>query len=256
MKTFPLIVLAIAAYYICIQAAGLELALMADFRGAMVFIFIPLFFIPLIIAGIQGSREAAATMRKCIAELAEQGFTTTHKIHRGENAIFADGNASKLCIAKFPVRTPNLYTTSTYSSGQILSSKVIVDGQETTSASNSSVVGRALVGGLLFGGVGAIIGGVTAGTKSSQKIKSLELRVLVDGDSASSHRIAFFNSPSGEAPDSVEVKKQLAEIEIWQVIVELLMMGEKIPSIESSQKFQDHVEALRIKKSRAALATS
>lgn len=55
----------------------------------------------------------------------------------------------------------------------LLSFELLEDGQSVTKGG----LGRAVVGGLLFGGVGAIVGGVTGGKKSKGICNSMKLRV-------------------------------------------------------------------------------
>jgi hypothetical protein len=62
----------------------------------------------------------------------------------------------------------------------ILESEIIVDGQEMTRTSRTSQVGRALVGGLVAGGVGAIIGGVGAKQEHKSEVKNIQLKIVVN----------------------------------------------------------------------------
>lgn len=57
----------------------------------------------------------------------------------------------------------------------LLSFELLEDGQSITKGG----LGRAVAGGLLFGGVGAIVGGVTGGKKSKGICNSMKLRVTL-----------------------------------------------------------------------------
>ena len=63
-----------------------------------------------------------------------------------------------------------------YSFDELLGSSVVIDGETTYETSLSSALGRAAVGSL-FGGVGALVGGMTAKRKEKTKIKSVLLRL-------------------------------------------------------------------------------
>ena len=62
---------------------------------------------------------------------------------------------------------------NTFSYDNLLSFELLEDGQSITKGG----LGRAVAGGLLFGGVGAIVGGVTGGKKSKGICNSMKLRV-------------------------------------------------------------------------------
>lgn len=57
----------------------------------------------------------------------------------------------------------------------LLSFELMEDGESVTKGG----LGRAVAGGLLFGGVGAVVGGITGGKKSKGICKSLKLRISV-----------------------------------------------------------------------------
>ncbi|MGG7077594.1 DUF4428 domain-containing protein [Clostridium sardiniense] len=58
----------------------------------------------------------------------------------------------------------------------LVSYEVLEDGDTITSGG----LGRAVAGGVLFGGVGAIVGGVTGKKRTKKLVKSLSVRVVVD----------------------------------------------------------------------------
>ena len=60
-----------------------------------------------------------------------------------------------------------------FSYDNLLSFELLEDGQSITKGG----LGRAVAGGLLFGGVGAIVGGITGGKKSKGVCNSMKLRV-------------------------------------------------------------------------------
>ena len=71
------------------------------------------------------------------------------------------------CDVKKPVNPPLL------AFSEIVDYELSEDGDTVTKGG----LGRAAAGGLLFGGVGAIVGGVTGGKKSKTVIKSMKLRI-------------------------------------------------------------------------------
>jgi len=93
------------------------------------------------------------------------------------------------------------YQTKIYDYKDIIQSELEVDGETKTittqSVSTNGMIGRAIVGGVLTGGVGAIIGGVTASRKSKSKeiskTKSINLKITVNDTSNPIYRIEFLD---------------------------------------------------------------
>lgn len=101
----------------------------------------------------------------------------------------------------------NSYKDKVYSYRDILKSEILTDGISVTSTNRGSQIGGALLGGLLAGGVGALIGGLSGSTTSQEKVKKIELNVIVNDTANPIHKIAFLNSEfSAYAKDSQEYK--------------------------------------------------
>lgn len=94
-----------------------------------------------------------------------------------------------------------------YSYHDILKSEILTDGISVTSTNRASQLGGALLGGLLAGGVGAIIGGLSGSTTSKDKVKKIELNVIVNDTVNPVHKITFLDSEfSTFSKDSQEYK--------------------------------------------------
>jgi len=68
----------------------------------------------------------------------------------------------------------------TFDLKDILESRIIEDGQDVITTSRSSQVGRALVGAVIAGGVGAIIGGVGATQEQKSEVNRISLKIVVN----------------------------------------------------------------------------
>ena len=75
----------------------------------------------------------------------------------------------------------------------IMSVELAEDGHTVTKTSRTSQAATALVGGLLFGGVGAAVGALTGSTRSKGKIKRVELRIVVNDSSDPVFVLCFQN---------------------------------------------------------------
>lgn len=112
------------------------------------------------------------------------GFDLTEFVIAGDksNGIAFDEKNKKICFATFDKRNKHNFS-CIYSYRDILSSEIIEDGESFISTSRTSQVGGMLVGGLLLGGVGALVGGLTGKKVNKQKIDRLQLRVVVNDTS-------------------------------------------------------------------------
>lgn len=85
---------------------------------------------------------------------------------------------------------PSMKNAAVYSYDDIIDFELIEDGTSVTKGG----LGRAAVGGLVFGGVGAIVGGVTGGKKANQKCTSLMVKITVKNTSAPVEYIKLISS--------------------------------------------------------------
>lgn len=68
---------------------------------------------------------------------------------------------------------------------QIIQVDLLQNDKTTTSTDKSSLLTRATVGGVLLGGVGAVVGAVTAKTHSTNELAKISLRVITESNSYS-----------------------------------------------------------------------
>lgn len=119
-------------------------------------------------------------------------FQTSQKIisENGESGLAVDEAGRKVCLIKLVNEEASL---DVISFSDILSSEIFEDGVTVTKTSRTSQVGGALIGGLALGGVGAIIGGLSGKTTSSEKISKIDLRLTVNRMSDPIHDINFLD---------------------------------------------------------------
>lgn len=80
-----------------------------------------------------------------------------------------------------------------------------------------SQAGRIAVGGLLAGGVGAVIGGLSASQTGSKFIKELSLKIVIDDFDAPNHKMYFIRKSFGKgfSRNSLEYKQALEQADLW-----------------------------------------
>lgn len=102
-------------------------------------------------------------------------FKKTQRINSpsGNAVIAIDENSMKICII-------NSWGQDVYNYRDILESEIVEDGNTITKTSRSSQIGGALIGGVLTGGVGAIIGGLSGKKTSTEQVKRIDLKIVVN----------------------------------------------------------------------------
>lgn len=104
---------------------------------------------------------------------------------------------------------------------ELLSVEVHEDGGVVTRTSRTSQLGTALLGGIAFGGIGALVGGLTGKTVSSEKVKKLELRIIVNDANRPLHDVCFQNVKGKKGGLINSQAAQLARE--WHGILEVLI---------------------------------
>tara|TARA_B110000211_G_scaffold149979_1_gene170632 strand:+ start:79 stop:819 length:741 start_codon:yes stop_codon:yes gene_type:complete len=85
-------------------------------------------------------------------------------------------------------------TVKIYSFNDIMESEIVVDGNTIVKTSTTSTVGRAVVGGVLTGGVGAVIGGVTGKKSHNEMVKNIDLKICVNDSLNPFYKIRFLDT--------------------------------------------------------------
>ncbi|MEC1715934.1 hypothetical protein [Schinkia azotoformans] len=119
-----------------------------------------------------------------------------------------------------------------YSADKIMESEIIIDNQTIQKTVRTSQLAGIAVGGLVAGGLGAVIGGLSGNKTSEEKIKNVDLKILVEDISKPSYKINFLTNfdpdtnyeyKKGYSKDSSEVRAAINNIEKWYGIMEILI---------------------------------
>jgi len=120
----------------------------------------------------------------------------------------------------------------------IVAFELLEDGESQISGG----LGSALVGGILFGGVGAIVGGVTGIKTSSKLCKSLMLKVTVNNMNNPVVMLTFLEDAYGVETSSSNFKKSFASahecLSILQLICDIHNQTSESPTLESTSQPQ------------------
>lgn len=151
----------------------------------------------------------------------QEGFTATHK-HIGADyltGIAIDDSRRKVCLLRAPA------SVRIYSFDDILSCEVFEDGESLTKTVRSSQALGAVVGSLAFGGVGAIVGGLSGSKKTVDKVSRIDLRVVVNDMQAPIHDVSFLNAETKKGGEVHKLVSQQARF--WAGLFDVIIKNSR-----------------------------
>lgn len=117
----------------------------------------------------------------------------------------------------------NLDEIKPFSFSDVIESRIEEDGELITKTIRSSQIGGAVVGGILAGTVGAVIGGVSAKRKTDNKIKSLNLIIVVDDTAQPSYSINLMDKKSEYPYSLVKYDDAKRKAEHWHNLISVFI---------------------------------
>lgn len=136
----------------------------------------------------------------------------------GNSGLAVDESREKLCLITI---SGTVVSTRVISNKDILSAELFEDDDSITKTVRSSQIGSAIIGGLLLGGVGALVGGLSGKKETSGKVKHIDLRLLVNDTNSPLHDVAFMNVEGKKGGIIYTQAIQVARK--WHGIVEVLI---------------------------------
>lgn len=176
---------------------------------------------------IDKQKEQKELTEQLSAELSRlENFSSTKKLI-GPWGLIAIDNASRQIAFKEGSSGIKKYPYS-----EIHGCEVVEDGE--TTYRKSGALGRAVVGGIIAGGAGAIIGGVTAKGQENKEVKTVDFKLLLRDTTNPSFRIRFFDAweetartkKSVKYSDSVYgpiLRKAVADLNTWKETIEVII---------------------------------
>lgn len=261
---FPLVITSIVFYYVFLplpDVAGADLdGLFSGFYLAGVYAFIPLVLLPLFVSYVFKKFMRYRFERDLNSEVSSLGFSSSCRISNG-NEIRVDLEAGNVCLVTVDQSEKNLIKGAGAARdvrvlpfGNILSVSIVEDGETVTKADrkDGSILGRAVIGGLLFGGAGAVVGGLSAiGSKSSLSsgdvVRSLQLELVLEDPEHPVHRVSLFDDlPLEVGGSSYKTEKKRAMY--WQSLLEMVMAGVDIPDHGTYDELLDYARMISARK--------
>lgn len=123
-------------------------------------------------------------------------FSIEHKHYGCETLVAVDRELENICLIELNNIPKGLEDNSEKTfkylkADDILQVELFEGGNSVTSSSRS--IGGAVVGGALFGGVGAIVGGLGSSTKSSETVNKIQIRLVVNDKTNPIYDIDFLS---------------------------------------------------------------
>lgn len=198
-------------------------------------------FVWAVIVGVKNQIKRTKDIVKLLNSLPD--FTQTQFVLSQDvkTGLAFDEGRGKVCLIAWDKKT-SIPEFRVFGLKDLLSTEIYEDGQAVTRTSRSSQLGSALVGGLLFGGLGAVVGGLSGKTVAADKVKSICLRVMVNDTARPIHEVQFLLLEVKR--DSSVYKETIKNVRHWNSILEILIKRADQADKENQKQNQEAVQVL------------
>lgn len=168
------------------------------------------------IEDIEASRKKEA-LDRLLGKLNEfDGFTPTVYFENRGKILGIDENSNRIAIG-------DINCINVYKFNDLLHVEVQQDEETITRTSRSSQLGGMAVGGVLAGGLGLVIGAVTANKNSSTKVKKMTINLRFDSLKTPLETMVFLNSSVPLTKDSNEVLEAVKKLDHWYNLLHVII---------------------------------
>lgn len=136
----------------------------------------------------------------------------------GPTGVAIDRDASKLALVRFLRNGPEIRFLK---GSELIAVQLFEDGQLVTEAVRGNQVKGAVIGGLAFGVPGAIIGGLSAKTRTTNEVTRIELRLTVNDATNPIHDVALLTTQT--AKGSLTYNHAMKSAREWAGRMEVIM---------------------------------
>jgi hypothetical protein len=151
-----------------------------------------------------------------------------------------DGNLLGIDFAGSRILLGNRRGEALYGFHQLVSVEVFENGASITQTNRGSQVAGAVLGGLLFGGVGAIVGGLSGSSRTTARVREIALKIMIDDQLFPVHKICFFKAPASKGLSSEHPLVRKAQDQITRFHAHLLTVLRKCASTPAQPVSQQH----------------
>jgi hypothetical protein len=214
--------------------------------------FVGVFFLDKVI------KKAEDGLKKYIDELEDftadeihlskiEGFSHAALSGKLVSAIAVDKNKKKICfVFEGSISSkgkPN--TAKIYSFNDIMQSEIVVDGNTLVKTSTTSTVGRAILGGILSGGVGAVIGGVTGKKSHNEVVNNIDLKICVNDSVNPFYKVRFLDLECKKG--DVIYDDSYEKVETWHAMISIFIKEAEVKEDVLKSESSNADELLKLK---------
>jgi hypothetical protein len=109
----------------------------------------------------------------------------------GETGLAIDAASRKVCLVTMPMVIGPAGGSRVYSFDDVLACELVEDGSTVTRTSRASQATGMVVGGVLLGGAGVLVGGLSGSTRTTAETRRIELRLIINNIDKPSFIINF-----------------------------------------------------------------
>lgn len=174
-----------------------------------------------LVVGIKEATDSSKRQTDMAAHFDQvNDFSPTQKIigTNGMTGLAFDEQQKKICLINNTLKSIG---TRVFSYRDLLSSEIFENGVTVSKTLRANQLGSMLIGGLALGGVGAIIGGLSGKTQTSEKVRRVELRLTVNDTNNPHHDILFLHLETEKGSSQYGKATQLARH--WHGLIEVLI---------------------------------
>lgn len=169
-----------------------------------------------VFAFIYGNKKDAVD-ELCIKELQEKGIHLDNQINTESGIIGIDLKAKKIILTTHNISTPEY---KIFDFEDIYSCELLKDNETISRKSTTRTIGGAIVGGIIGGGAGTIVGGLSGSSKSQMTASLIELKIVVRDIESPTHKITFYDKNRNL---NWQVQALSSEAEKWKDRINLII---------------------------------
>lgn len=218
----------------------------ALFTVAMIIIIVAIFFM------ISNHTDRENSFKSAISKIPGFNVGAHFVSHSGDCNIATNSDFSKIYLSKTIQGIPY---NKVFPSYNLLSSEIIEDGQSIIKTVRSSQIGGAIVGGLMLGGVGAVIGGLSGRKTNTEMVNRITLRIIVNDPGNPIYDVCFLSRETNK--NSIAYKSAIQTAQEWQARLEVMIkradkineaqpIAETIQKVKKSKKVKKEKNSVRV----------
>lgn len=175
-----------------------------------------------IAAGIIQAMVGSATKKSALEKISSRFPLAKLHAHEDGSYLAIDIPSKTIVVGRVKATLDGPQYEATYDFGQIAKVDLSVDGNSLTSTNRGSQVLGAAVGAVALGGVGAVIGGLSGSSRTSNNVRKIAVNIIADDDAKPFHSVTFMKAvdqKKGNAPTSIVVTQPMKQGEEFNALL-------------------------------------